>query len=578
MSKVYTEEVSKAAPVAAARGARRVVKYSRGSLLFNGLFTLKLVCTPFFAYMTEPWPWHVLNSAEVPVFDSFDAFRNASFAYFYGVFNNQTLEPSTVVCRESTSNSHLVRKTVALPEHVRPDDCMDFVCRWPGAVFYSSGFRRSSCDFLAQSNTNRTSKLWFDCEHAQFFGTPMSEVCIWIEPTRENNQGNRLFTVYHVSLIWEKAAWSWAKLALRGVLSSYIIRVLWRRYYRHYPPLLVNLAQIGLGAQFTKYIVLIGDPSFLILSDAFVSVAMVVDILFGVAYMTDAILRVSQFSDFFAFVLGCIYISRYVWTGYLVMRFLSWVVKRRGDEAKFAPVDPAILALAAYFYGGPVLSLIANTPLMQVSYALLEIHFVSNDGIPPGHVVEALPDTLFMCFLLGTLPVLVSATVGRYRRFKQRRRQIANSDRSTATTGSCRYCPRANNDFTNKCVMRFVMRRIPISTKLLGGSLYHLYDNLPEHRSLPLFSHRGSDCLILCYTADGAVSQQVRVSLRDYLDLRHRDPTKAIASCSSVHETCVSSLNAQTCETFRAVGSCPSARLCLHSSADDSPWILCDQF
>ncbi|CAK4324501.1 unnamed protein product [Aphanomyces euteiches] len=312
MSKVYTEEVSKAAPVAAARGARRVVKYSRGSLLFNGLFTLKLVCTPFFAYMTEPWPWHVLNSADVPLFDSFDAFRNASFAYFYSVFNNQTLEPSTVLCRESATNSNLVRKNVALPEHVRPDNCMDFVCRWPGAVFYSSGFRRFSCDFLAQSNANRTSKLWFDCEHAQFFGTPMSEVCIWIEPTRENDQGNRLFTVYHVSLIWEKAAWSWAKLALRGVLSSYIIRVLWRRYYRHYPPLLVNLEQIGLGAQFTKYIVLIGDPSFLILSDAFVPVAMVVDILFGVAYMTDAILRVSQFSDFFAFVLGCIYISRYV--------------------------------------------------------------------------------------------------------------------------------------------------------------------------------------------------------------------------------------------------------------------------
>ncbi|KAH9144495.1 hypothetical protein AeRB84_011548 [Aphanomyces euteiches] len=545
MSKVYTEEVSKAAPVAAARGARRVVKYSRGSLLFNGLFTLKLVCTPFFAYMTEPWPWHVLNSADVPLFDSFDAFRNASFAYFYSVFNNQTLEPSTVLCRESATNSNLVRKNVALPEHVRPDNCMDFVCRWPGAVFYSSGFRRFSCDFLAQSNANRTSKLWFDCEHAQFFGTPMSEVCIWIEPTRENDQGNRLFTVYHVSLIWEKAAWSWAKLALRGVLSSYIIRVLWRRYYRHYPPLLVNLEQIGLGAQFTKYIVLIGDPSFLILSDAFVPVAMVVDILFGVAYMTDAILRVSQFSDFFAFVLGCIYISRYVWTGYLVMRFLSWVVKRRGDVAKFAPVDPAILALAAYFYGGPRCLKSTLCRMMESPRAMSSRPFLIRS-------LCAFCSVRCLCLF-------------------QRR------DRSTAT-GSCRCCPRANNDFTNKCVMRFVMRRIPISTKLLGGSLYHLYDNSPEHRSLPLFSHRGSDCLILCYTADGAVSQQVRVSLRDCLDLRHRDPTKAIASCSSVHETCVSSLNAQTCETFRAVGSCPSARLCLHSSADDSPWILCDQF
>ncbi|KAG9407756.1 hypothetical protein AC1031_020998 [Aphanomyces cochlioides] len=228
MSKVYTEQVSKATPVAAPR-APRVVKYSRTSLLFNGLFALKLVCTPFFAYMTEPWPWHVLNPDDVPVFDSFDAFRNASFAYFYGVFNNKTLDPSTVVCRESASNSNLVRKTVALPERVLPQDCMDYVCRWPGAVFYSSGFRSFACDFLAQSNANRTSMIWFDCEHAQFLGTPMTEVCIWVEPTQENDQGDLLFTVYHVSLIWEKSAWSWAKLALRGLLSSYIIRVLWQR-------------------------------------------------------------------------------------------------------------------------------------------------------------------------------------------------------------------------------------------------------------------------------------------------------------------------------------------------------------
>ncbi|KAF0730860.1 hypothetical protein Ae201684_011745 [Aphanomyces euteiches] len=144
--------------------------------------------------------------------------------------------------------------------------------------------------------------------------------------------------------------------------------MLWLRYYRHYIPLLYNLRHIGLGPDYTRYEVVVGDPAYAILTDPVVSLAMAIDLCWGMGYTVLADSSVAQFHDFWLYVRGCIYISRSVWLSYLGMQILSAIVKWRRWETSYAQVDPAFLAISAYMNSGPILSLMCSTPIVWLFY------------------------------------------------------------------------------------------------------------------------------------------------------------------------------------------------------------------
>ncbi|KAH9189335.1 hypothetical protein AeNC1_008689 [Aphanomyces euteiches] len=175
-----------------------------------------------------------------------------------------------------------------------------------------------------------------------------------------------VYMTYYGTFVWENLTWCWVKLLVRCALTLFILRVLWARYCRHYLPLLRGLQEIGIDDKYGRYEVIVGDPTYLILSYPWVSIVMMADILTTPPYIAWSALRVCQYNDLIAFSLGCLYSTRFVWYGYMAMRCLSYIAKKRRWESKFTPIDPGVLGFGVLLYSGPVLSLIGTTPMMAI--------------------------------------------------------------------------------------------------------------------------------------------------------------------------------------------------------------------
>ncbi|KAH9094968.1 hypothetical protein LEN26_017996 [Aphanomyces euteiches] len=327
------------------------------------------------------------------------------------------------------------------------------------------------------------------------------------------------------------------------------------------------------------------------------------------AYVGWSIVRVCQFQNLITFGLVCFYGSRYVWLAYLAMQLLSRVIKWRGWESSFVPVDPGILAMIAACYGGPSSTLAGNTPLMELFHftwgffvpASMEYEAVEvSSGIVTGNAILALCPVLFSATFLR--PVAAGRTTKNvlFERFifqsiysilsaffktSSLRNNMINMPSSplqlnpsqdskrtkSKAAALARYGQRSFNDIKNQIMISILFRKLPKSTDQCGGSLHALYENSPHYRNMPLFSHRAADCFVLCYSSVNKVKLQVRLSLLDCLDTRLRDPDLAIPTCTTCHETRYATLNNDKCQTFEQTN--PKAK-CIHRSAYGNNWIL----
>ncbi|KAH9087843.1 hypothetical protein LEN26_019779 [Aphanomyces euteiches] len=342
------------------------VSCTRWSIAYNIIFVLNLATTPLMAYLTEPLPWRV-RSTQLSQTTSFDEFVNTTSAYFQHIFNNETAQGQNRL--HSTASLFEIWREMTLPFEVPQSDAIDYIVRMPGATFFGAGLRAFAIDFLAANETSRDQmQPWEKCQRDLILGVEVGYMCTWLKKTKEN-----VYAVWNAAAILDTPATSWAKFVYRGLLTCYVLYVLWTRYYRHYRTLLSNLQQIGLSPKYMHYRVVVGDPAYAILSDPFVSVVMVVDMLSSVSYIGIALIQVTQFQDLLLYTSGCIYLSRGVWHAYLMMRILSFLAKRRGWEASFPPVDPGFLAISAYMYCGPVLSILGTTSLIWALYFMWSI-------------------------------------------------------------------------------------------------------------------------------------------------------------------------------------------------------------
>ncbi|CAK4309223.1 unnamed protein product [Aphanomyces euteiches] len=362
--------------------AKATARFSRSSLCYTGLFFFKLACTPLFAYLTEPMPWS-LPERHVQVWDSFDVFNNATFEYLREHLNGQTMSNSSDLHFDST------------------------------AMFFGHGMQVFVNDFLSQDASARRKSRLHRCQRGYYFGAVSNDACLWLEPVL-NGTASDEYEVYYGILVWESVVWSWCKLAFRCLLTLFIMRVMWQRYCRHYFPLLRGLEEIGINGKFSRYEVIVGDPTYLILSDPLVGLVMLTDTLVAPAYVSWSLLRISQYKDIPALTLGLFYFTRQVWCGYFVMRVLSYVVKARQWESKFAPVDPGALGIGFFLFAGPLISLTANTPMMK-TYSIMwtwllpsALEFQGIEGAT-GVITGMLPTGFFPVYLSFALQKLHSS-------------------------------------------------------------------------------------------------------------------------------------------------------------------------
>ncbi|KAG9407795.1 hypothetical protein AC1031_021035 [Aphanomyces cochlioides] len=574
------------------------VRWSRFSLCYTGLYVLKLATTPLLAYLSEPLPW-LIPQRSVVVYASLDAFNNATFDFLHELYNSQTMTTGRDTHFDSRSLTFVQRRPVVLPlEAVPPRLFNSHLIRFPGAMFYGLGLRTFVADFLIQNVTTRRQSRLFQCQRAYYFGKIWMDECLWLEPvTPDGTTSDDVYMAYYAAVVWEGSLWGWFKLAFRCLLTLFILRVLWQRYCRHYIPLLRALQDIGVEERFSRYQVIVGDPTYLILSDRRVAVVMVADIMTTPAYVVWSTLRVCQFTDVTAFCLGCVYSTRFVWDGYVAMRFLSYLAKARRWERHFAPIDPAVLGFVAVLYGGPVLSLIGNTSLMTMFHAAWSLFVPSRVEMQR---IDGASGFIAGTILMASFPVTLSfalqrltrrrkqgsgmrisrhwATLTHYVRCSPSLHAIAPPMRATTQTSRSSdfdsvdsHSRRSFNDFKNRLFFAFMRWLAPEPHRKIGGSLHALHLQHPEYREMPLFSCRAADCFVLCYTPDGQLELQVRLSFLDCLDTRLHDPELAIPTCTSQHRASYATCSGEPCATFKPTAT--SVRPCIHSPLGGSKWM-----
>ncbi|CAK4725444.1 unnamed protein product [Aphanomyces euteiches] len=286
-----------------------VARYSRWSVVYNIIFVVNLATTPFLAYLTEPRPGgSELNT--IPPWSTFEEFTNVTFAYLHNLYNNESVPSDMISAQDVDSNTFAMRYDMVLPYSIPDEDAYDYLITLPGAPYFATGLMNFVTAFLKANQTTRAAlQPWRLCQHNFLLGLSLGDFCFWFEQVNPNTPQYIAWVATHVN---ETPTWRWFKLVFRFTLTTYVLYVLWTQYYRHDLVLLSNLRERGLSREYKKYVVVVGDPAYAIMSNPVVLMAMVIDIWGGSMYFMLALVRVSQFQDFRWYALGCIYISRSV--------------------------------------------------------------------------------------------------------------------------------------------------------------------------------------------------------------------------------------------------------------------------
>ncbi|CAK4399368.1 unnamed protein product [Aphanomyces euteiches] len=290
------------------------VRLNRWSVVYNVMFVLNLATTPFMAYMTEPLPGMTAR-INIPDWHSFQEFTQIMTTVFQTVYHNKINSTSTVVVvQDASSNTFVLRYTLDLPCLIPDNQIQDYLLRLPGSGFYGTSVQSYLTSFLTSNVEPRTAmKPWRICQHEYLVRIIFGEMCFWMDESEPvPNSTSPRYQMWAAIYSLETPQLCWVKFVFRSLVTTYVLYVLWTRYYCHYRTLVRNLRFVGLGSEYIHHQIVMGDPGYAVLTDPFVSLAMFVDIWYGAPYMIIAVWRVSQFQDLWAYALGCMYLSRTV--------------------------------------------------------------------------------------------------------------------------------------------------------------------------------------------------------------------------------------------------------------------------
>ncbi|RLO08783.1 hypothetical protein DYB28_001883, partial [Aphanomyces astaci] len=327
-------------------------------------------------------------------------------------------------------------------------------------------------------------------------------------------------------------AWIIAKLSYRLVVSVCIFVYSVYRYYRPLWHLRWSLQRLPLHVSSTavRYDVVVGEPTCLVLSNAWVCLAFVVDFWGSTEFFGSACLRMGQTNDIGLFVLGVLYLGRTVWCAYASLVVLNATLKRLHMAQWVVPANTTTLAIAVTVGGGFLTSVQVKLPPLMAFYTWLLTLVNTVDG--NGNVV-ALDDTAAMVvYVVGMTATCFGIVLGK--------------------------------KYVGQSVAR---RRSHLRHRVCtGGSVYRIFQLFPMVQAQCTISQTGSDCYVFAYNAADELIEVTRVSLVDQIDLTQKTTARP------VHQTVV--------ETAPAVGSLVLGRekegaadVTLYRGAYNSPWV-----
>ncbi|KAF0708849.1 Aste57867_6188 [Aphanomyces stellatus] len=517
------------------------------------------------------------------------------------VYNNTTFPFSPtdtlsndIFLKHIPTATYAIRYPLALPANLSDDHCLTTLIRFPGEIYYGRGVRQYICAFLAAANQTAFIEANASiCQHEMILGAPLADGCLWLTPSSSlppsgdaNNPttDHHSFVVYFARQSTESPVFAWFKFTFRTLLTLYILHLVWSLYFCHYIVLMDNLRHSAAGnpllvhdgPPITSFVVVVGDPTYFILSHPTVSFILVLDVWLSAVYFGLATIHVSQMQEMGHYVLGCFYGSRTVWFAYFTMRVVAVLVKQLHLEHRFASVDPGILAVAVVVYAGPLMWFISNSVFAAF------FHFLWSLVVAPAQqftTIETCPGVMAAVFLIGSLPIAFSFTLAR----------MTNrpSMQNRASLNPTQFASPTYNDIKQKVLWLWLLRSFVGTNKAedktlsVGGTLHRLFRQHAGYRKLPLFSLRASDCFVECRDANKIIVKKLRLSLLAGLDRQEdQGSDTAIRLCPIDHLQSFCTINMDSClvvaQTTSMQGptkSLPTSKW-LHVGASQCQWIL----
>ncbi|KAF0731470.1 hypothetical protein AaE_009258 [Aphanomyces astaci] len=349
--------------------------------------------------------------------------------------------------------------------------------------------------------------------------------------------------------------WRLVKFLYRIGLCVWIFMLCTTHYYCHVYHLYNNLKTIPLhvtSPAITRYEILVGEPTCVVLSNPWLCLAFVVDICASTEYVGQACLRVCQTENWFYFGLGLLYLGRTVWCAYSTLTILNIVLKRCHRTTWFAPANTTVLAVAATWAGGGIVTIQKQWPKVLDLYTSLFLPYDVDEDVSKLHHIGHMDIALIMAVYLGTMGNLPFAVAGGSRvlkkvrsvmmtsRLKQKVSFVSiliatNRRRSSGTTSSLRRLRSIEmvveppkhmvessfhyNDFKHRLMLWFCNLGHLKDDMYTGGSVYPLFQQCPDYQSQCTISQRGGDCYVLSYDRRDDLVEVTRVTLVSQIDL-----------------------------------------------------------
>ncbi|EQC41812.1 hypothetical protein SDRG_00671 [Saprolegnia diclina VS20] len=447
------------------------IKLSKLFLVASVVFSCSIVFAPLKAYLTEPLPWTL-----PPTF-------NTSLKALAMTIPPRYINATTGAYHyDATFFVDVYRYTVPLVNRT----CLETLVHIAASSFFGAGMRDAICSFAASTNDSMVY-----CQDNLLFSTHISSACVW----GVRHAGGLAF--YYATIPRFNVGQVVAKLLFRVIITLYASAQIYRSYYRHYASLFETLRHHG-DANVVRYVVYLGDPTSVILSDGFVSSCFVIDIYLSTNCVVGGILRLSQIDDFGQLTLGALYTSRLVWMAFFGMRYSTLVIKRLRWEHRVIGLDSTLMMALAFFASTGIVLLVANTPLM-VFY-----HWCNDVGASSPDTVELAVSIVYMTLCIASIPLLVAYTWVTANRWRVLKRV------STTRVSSLHLSQSFKQRVLFFC--EFCFMTIP-PDKLRGGSLYRFCALNPRLRRLPLVGFESADCFVDAYDVHGKLLYRMRLSL-----------------------------------------------------------------
>ncbi|RHZ09465.1 hypothetical protein DYB26_011160, partial [Aphanomyces astaci] len=452
------------------------------SLVVSCLFTLNLVAMPFYFYLHMPII--PVEEEAVPGVNSTRAYVTLMQARYTPRLANQVYVSdvhSGIIALRTDLSSELLG--------LCDDHKALLVSRIQGSVFFSPSIQAMTIEFVCGKNHTNVDALWGH----YYFGVHVANSVLW------SSQHGDVSTICY---LFDPFVHYWTCSILeflsRVFLSGYIAHQCWRYFYDPVAQLFGDLRSNPQGKTCRNVQLVIGEPTSLVVSNAWIVLAFTMDILLHPGTLGSATLRLIQPFDVWGGVLGSLYFGRLVWVSYAALWLWNYLYKH---SARLSPVSCTVCAWTTTVLGVVLTKIdFIWTLALQLFMAMFNVH----------QAVEAIDvtfGTIVSCVLYGLVPFGLAYVEGTYWRL------------CWAKINPTSFNGRAHRLAHGDVKLRFltwlyrVHNKQDDATKSDRGSIYKLFAMDERSQRNATVSQNSTDCYVRSLSATMHQLDVARVSL-----------------------------------------------------------------